>query len=102
MFSSIIMHYKPEGSHACYQGELVLKPPRIQLAPRSRVNQSGVHIGTPKVFRKLLNPSLMISCIMFREEERPFVHHRCNSLLFGGPLYTLVFLAAKRLEETEK
>ena len=49
-------HYKPEGRHACYQDELFLKPPRIQLAPRSRVNQSGVHIGTPKVFQKLSNP----------------------------------------------
>jgi hypothetical protein len=41
---------------ACYQDELFLKPPRIQLAPRSRVNQSGVHIGTPKILQKLLNP----------------------------------------------
>jgi hypothetical protein len=53
-FSS--MHYKPEGRHACYQDELFLKPPRIQLPPRSRVNQSGVHIGTPKSFSEVVKP----------------------------------------------
>jgi hypothetical protein len=62
-----------------------------------------VHIGTAKFLRSCQITSLIISCIMSSwEEERPCVRHRCNSLRFGNPLYTLAFLAAKRLEETKK
>lgn len=38
-----------------------------------------------------------------KKKDRAFVVvASCNSLRFGSPLYTLAFLAAKRLEETKK